>query len=117
PNLFYAATDVAAGQVPEVAAAGYPGSAAGTVFYGVDSARDTLVTAGSRTGQLRTVGKLGLDVKESHGFDIKGTASAIAAVQPQGSGAALLVEIDLATGTGRPLVPLAGRPVGLTYLP
>lgn len=139
-DLAYATVDVAAGRAPEVAAAGYTNSvpgASGTALYGVDSATNSLVTQGSlpgatpavspNAGKLFTVGGLGVDIRESHGFDIKGTASvgafdpadyrALAAVRPQGSGCALLVEIDLGTGRARPLAPLPGQPVGLTFLP
>ncbi|HEU5474331.1 MAG TPA: DUF4394 domain-containing protein [Actinophytocola sp.] len=138
-NLAYAATDVAAGRSPRVVGSGYTNSVTGatsTALYGIDSARDVLVLQGSvpgaatpvspNTGQLFSVGGLGLRVRDALAFDITGAAPAgpfnpadyraVAAVAPEFYGWAFLVEIDLATGKARPFAPLFGRPVGLTFL-
>ena len=79
--LAYAATDANAGQDPNIVGSAYTGNFAGstmTTLYGIDSARDTLVTQGSvgsapvspNTGQLFTVGALGVDTGDMVGFDI-----------------------------------------------
>ncbi|HEY6402404.1 MAG TPA: DUF4394 domain-containing protein, partial [Blastocatellia bacterium] len=72
--LAYAATDPNAGQDPNIVASAYTNNFAGstvTTLYGIDSARDILVTQGTaagvtpvvgpNTGQLFTVGPLGVD--------------------------------------------------------
>ncbi|MCS7481394.1 DUF4394 domain-containing protein [Umezawaea endophytica] len=137
--LAYAATDRSAGQAPKVAAAGYTNSVAGstsTALYGIDANRDALVTQGTtpgvtpvvspNTGQLFTVGKLGLDVTATNGFDISGAArsatfnpgdyQAVAAVQEEhlrvGS---LIVRIDLATGRGQVVGLTSSTVVGLAF--
>lgn len=137
-NLAYASTDVAAGDTPKVAASGYTNSVAGattTALYGIDSNRGTLVLQGTppgvtpvvspNTGQLSTVGKLGLRINTLNGFDITGAAPAgafnprdyraVAAVRLNLFGFAVLVDIDLATGRARPVSLLFTRPVGLTF--
>ncbi len=134
-NLAYAA----AGDTPRVAASGYTNSVAGatsTALYGIDSKRGTLVLQGTapgvtpvvspNTGQLTTVGKLGLRINTFNGFDIRGAAptgafnprdyQAVAAVQLTLFGFAALAEIDLATGRARPAMLLLSRPVGLTFV-
>ncbi|MFE5501289.1 DUF4394 domain-containing protein [Amycolatopsis japonica] len=122
-------------QAPRVAASGYTNSVAGatsTALYGLDSGQDTLVKQGSlpgetpvvspNTGQLGTVGKVGLNISSVNGFDIAGAAKAgaydphdykaFAAVRVHG--VPLLVRIDLASGRASVLSPLLTHPVGLT---
>jgi len=134
--LAYAAGDVAAGTTPRATAAGYTNSVAGatgTVLYDIDAARDTLVTQGTlpgvvpavspNTGQLLTVGELGLPVSAVNGFDVKGAAPAgaynpadyraVAAVQLRGI--SVLVKVDLATGKATFLAPLLTRAVGVAF--
>jgi hypothetical protein len=137
-NLAYAANDVAAGSAPQVTAAGYTNSVNGatnTALYGIDTKRGTLVLQGTapgttpvvspNTGQLTTVGRLGLRANAFNGFDIQGAApagafnprdyKAVAAVQLNLFGFAVLTEVDLATGRARPATLLFGKPVGLTF--
>ncbi len=137
--LAYAPTDRSAGRTPKVAAAGYTNSVAGatsTVLYGIDAGRDALVTQGTvpgvtpavspNTGQLFTVGGLGLDVTTTNGFDISGVArsaafdprdyQAIAAVQKEhlrvGS---LIVRVDLATGRSQVVGLTSSTVVGVAF--
>jgi hypothetical protein len=83
PALAYAPDDVAAGRSPQVSAAGYtynPDNDKLTTNYAIDLRVGTLVLQGSRegqtpvispnTGQLRTVGSLGLGPLEDASFDI-----------------------------------------------
>ncbi|ADB32971.1 conserved hypothetical protein [Kribbella flavida DSM 17836] len=126
---------------PRVAAAAYTDSFAGatsTGLYGLDAGKDTLVTQGTlpgrtpavspNTGQLFTVGRLGLDISAVNGFDIAGRArtagrydardySAIAAVRTTGLRAgSKLVRVDLRTGRTFPVPALGlGDVVGLTF--
>ncbi|CRK57507.1 hypothetical protein [Alloactinosynnema sp. L-07] len=136
--LAYAPTDKAAGTTPAVAAAGYTNSVAGatsTLLYDLDAARDTLVTQGTapgvtpavspNTGQLFTVGRLGLRITAVNGFDIKGAAPAgpfdpsdyraIAAVQ-LGGPLSVLARVDLATGRAHVVAPLFSRAVGVAFI-
>ncbi|MEV6283860.1 DUF4394 domain-containing protein [Kribbella sp. NPDC051770] len=129
----------ASGSKPRVAASAYTDSFAGatsTGLYGLDAAKDTLVTQGSlpgrtpvvspNTGQLFTVGYLGRDISAVNGFDIEGRGSssydardytAIAAVRTSGLLAgSKLVKVDLRTGRTSPLLALGlGDVVGLTF--
>jgi hypothetical protein len=130
--LAYAAGDAAAGQDPRVVGSAYTGNFAGstaTTLYGIDSARDTLVTQGSvgsapvspNTGQLFTVGALGIDTGDIVGFDISpitvpnatpatpAAFAAFAALTPPGGGASTLYTINLATGAATSLGPIAVR--------
>ncbi|WP_369372155.1 DUF4394 domain-containing protein [Promicromonospora sp. Populi] len=125
---------------PEVAASGYTNSVAGatsTALYGLDSRTDTLVLQGSvpgatpvvspNTGQLFPVGRLGLNVVATNGFDIDGAARAgdydakdyraVAAVRTGGLlGLSLLVDVNLDTGRAKVLAPLLTPPVGVAFI-
>jgi len=105
-NLAYATGDPNVGQDPSVVGAAYTNPAAGlTTLYGIDSRLNTLVTIGSvggaispNTGQLFTVGALGVDAANLVGFDIGPDGTAYAAMQPVNSGVSNLYLINLATG-------------------
>ncbi|MGQ0841889.1 DUF4394 domain-containing protein [Actinokineospora sp.] len=138
--LSYAPTDSAAGKTPKVGAAGYTNSVAGatsTLLYDLDAGRDTLVTQGTapgvtpivgpNTGQLFTVGRLGLPVTAVNGFDIKGAApagpfnpadyKAVAALQLDGFlGLSVLAKVDLSTGRAHVISLLLSRPVGVAFV-
>ncbi|MFC5291060.1 DUF4394 domain-containing protein [Actinokineospora guangxiensis] len=125
--LAYAAGDPAAGKTPKVGGSGYTNSVAGatsTVLYNIDSDRDTLVTQGRapdvspNSGQLFTVGRLGIDVTAVHGFDIHPDGTAIAAVSTRVLGLPVgkLVRVDLSTGRARVVAPLLlTSPVGAAF--
>ncbi|MGM1059586.1 DUF4394 domain-containing protein [Saccharothrix sp. Mg75] len=107
---------------PKIAAAGYTNSVAGatsTTLYAIDSARGTLVTQGTRagatpvvspnTGQLFTVGRLGVRIDTGNGFDIAPDGTALVASGPA------IHRVDLETGRAR-LVGLApGDVIGLAF--
>ncbi|HEX5083749.1 MAG TPA: DUF4394 domain-containing protein, partial [Blastocatellia bacterium] len=130
-TLVYAAGDANAGQDPNIVGSAYTGNFAGstmTTLYGIDSARDTLVTQGSvgsapvspNTGQLFTIGSLGIDTGDMVGFDIApitppnatpatpGAFAAFAALTPPGGGASTLYTINLATGAAMWVGPIGG---------
>ncbi|WP_439660256.1 DUF4394 domain-containing protein [Lentzea sp. HUAS TT2] len=121
------------GGTPQISGAGYTNSFAGstsTTLYDLDSRKDTLVTQGTaagvtpvvspNTGQLFTVGRLGIDVEKTNGFDIAtvdGRQHALAAVRPGFSllGGTLLVRIDLGTGRASVAGVAGGDVVGLAF--
>ncbi|MFD4636145.1 DUF4394 domain-containing protein [Lentzea sp. NPDC058436] len=131
--LAYAPGDRAAGSTPKVSAAGYTNSVAGatsTTLYDLDSTKDALVTQGTaagvtpvvspNTGQLFTVGKLGVEVDRTNGFDIAtvdGRHHALAAVRPALSllGGSLLVKINLETGRATVVGLAGGEVVGVAF--
>jgi hypothetical protein len=96
---------------PQAVGAGYTNNAAGatsTSLYVIDMRRDVLTLQGSaggapvspNTGQLTTVGKLGVDAQELVGFDISPSGKAYAAMVADGDGVsgAAFSMIDLASG-------------------
>jgi hypothetical protein len=131
--LAYAPGDRSAGSAPQVSGAGYTNSVAGatsTTLYDLDSRKDALVTQGTiagvtpvvspNTGQLFTVGRLGIDVGRTNGFDIAtahGRHRAMAAVQPEFSllGGSLLVKVDLDSGRASVVGFAGGTVVGLAF--
>jgi hypothetical protein len=117
PVLAYAFNDVNAGKAPRVTAAAYTYNTRDekiTTNYAIDSNFGTLVTQGSKegtqpavspnTGQLRTVGPLGVaDFKRAH-FDIADINNAAYAALTGADGRqARFVEINLDTGAATPL--------------
>jgi uncharacterized repeat protein (TIGR01451 family) len=107
-NLAYAAGDPGFGTTPNVVHVAYSNNFAGatsTTLYGIDVNRDVLVTIGSpggspvspNSGQLFTVGPLGVNATGYGGFDIHaGTNLAYAALTVGGS--PNLYSINLTTG-------------------
>ena len=110
PALAYAPDDVAAGRSPQVSATGYtynPDNDKLTTNYVIDLRAGTLVLQGSRegqtpvispnTGQLRTVGSLGLGPLEDASFDISDVRNTpLAALRVNGQ--TRLYVLDLGTG-------------------
>ncbi|MBL8900052.1 MAG: DUF4394 domain-containing protein [Planctomycetes bacterium] len=122
--LSYDASDLAAGQVPEIIGSGYTHSvpmATSTVLYNLDRRRDTLVVQDPpNAGVLNTVGALGFDVAGVGGFDIVGTTGiAYAVLSSAGSTSPGLFAIDLGTGRATFLatLPLQERIAGLSARP
>lgn len=131
--LAYAQGDRAEGSTPQVSGAGYTNSVAdatSTTLYDLDSRKDTLVTQGTvagatpvvspNTGQLFTVGGLGIDIAKTNGFDIAtvdGRDFAMAAVQPGFSllGGSLLVKVSLTSGRASVVGLAGGDVVGLAF--
>jgi hypothetical protein len=134
--LAFASTDRNATRVPSVSGVAYTNSFAGTTtttLFALDSRQDVLVTIGSpdgttspNTGQLFTVGTLGLKASDPAGFDILTDATDPAAVTNTGyavfkaGGRKLsLYTIDLTTGAATPIGALGKgvSPVGIAVLP
>lgn len=97
-DLAYAAGDANFGAAPQVDAGAYttvPFGAAST-FYCIDTNLDTLVTsANPNTGQLQTVGALGVNIDQPNGFDI---FRSLALFSVPGVGGSTLCSVDLSTG-------------------
>ncbi len=108
--LGYATGDVHAGMAPNVVAIAHTNNVAGattTTVYGIDSMLSTLVRLGSasgtptapESGQLFTVGALGLSIAGTVGFEIAGSPDAsFAALTPAGGMSAGLYSVNLASG-------------------
>lgn len=110
--LAYAQGDANAGRRPNVVAAAYSNNFAGisataTTLYVIDSGLDVLATQGSvnstpvspNTGQLFTIGRLGIDVTNNVGLDISDlTGVAYASIVISNESVAKLYRIDLTTG-------------------
>lgn len=106
-NLAYALGDANEGATPNIVGAAYTqnvSNATTTTLYDIDSALDILTIQGGtvspNTGQLFTVGALGLDVTDVLGFDIAPPApeTAYASVQLGAATSSTLITINLATG-------------------
>lgn len=121
PDLQYAATDDHAGATPAIAAAAYTYNqqdAKITTNYAIDKALATLVTQGSvegtepmispNTGQLFTVGALGISGLQQVSFDISDLNNiALIAVSTKAEAASTLYQIDLTSGAAKKLGTLA----------
>lgn len=113
--LAYARGDVNEHRRPDIVGAAYTYNKADdklTTNYAIDRTLGTLVMQGSRegmqpvvspnSGQLRTVGALGLGPLSDAAFDIADTSNAaFAAVRPSTVGGTRLYEVDLASGRAR----------------
>lgn len=117
PALRYAWSDVNAGRTPDIAGAAYTYNAQDsklTTNYAIDRALGALVMQGSRegttpvvspnTGQLRTIGPLGLGPLTDASFDISDVSNtALLAVRTRADNQTRLHQVNLATGATRPL--------------
>ena len=107
--IAYAAGDAGAGLAPRIAGAAYtnntPGTAT-TTLYVIDTNRGVLATQGSvggtpvspNSGQLFTVGSLGVTTNDTVGFDIARDGTVLASLSPVGTGITRLYSVNLATG-------------------
>lgn len=125
--IVYAAGDpgAASGLAPRITGAAYSNNVAGgtpTTLYVIDSNRGVLATQGSvgstpvspNTGQLFTVGALGVASNDNVGFDIGRDGTVFATFTQPGTGTTSLYTVDLGTGRAA-LVGVVGT-AGRTYL-
>jgi hypothetical protein len=117
PALRYAASDANASRAPDIAGAAYTYNTQDsklTTNYAIDRALGALVMQGSRegaapvvspnTGQLRTVGALGLGPLTDVAFDIADAGNtALIAVRTPTDNQTRLHLVDLSTGATKPL--------------
>ena len=131
-KLTYAAGDVNFGKSPTTVGAAYSYNKADTKIttnFALDAAAGTLVTQGSRegvmpavspnTGQLFTIGSLGMTFN-SAAFDIQALSDvAFAALNSDGTSASRWVVIDLKTGAAKSLGTVGGgeQVVGIAIEP
>lgn len=131
-KLTYAAGDTSFGKSPVVVGAAYSYNKADpkiTTNFALDAASGALVTQGSRegvmpavspnTGQLFTVGSLGMSFTTA-AFDIQALSDvAFAALNSDGGSASRWVTIDLKTGVAKSLGTVGGgeRVVGIALEP
>jgi hypothetical protein len=73
-------------------------------LFGIDSGRNSLVRFGTlESGDVSTVGRLGIEATETGGFDISSlSGAAYAAFRPAGSANSVFYTIDLSTGVASP---------------
>lgn len=119
-NLSFAAGDPNAGATPNITSVAYTNSSSGvsaTTLYGIDPTLDVLVRQGSvngaptspNTGQLTTIGPLGVNVSSVTGFDIvPGTNAAFATLTTQDGTNTQLYSINLTTGAATPVGTIGG---------
>lgn len=102
PDLAYALGDTNFGRSASVDHVAYTNNFSGatsTTLYGLDAARDVLVTIDTDDGELHTVGAIGLDLKKLGGFDIASSNGvAYAALQSPRPGKSKFYSINLQTG-------------------
>lgn len=115
--LAFASGDVHAGTAAVIAATAYTNSVSGassTVLYAIDAALGILVTVPApNSGQLTTVGTLGVSTTFAVGFDIDGsTGLAYVTLSPVTGGASRFYGVNLATG-GTTLTGTVGHTVPL----
>lgn len=112
PALAYAIGDVNELKDPSVFGIAYTNNVQGATsatLYGIDSARDVLVTVDVLTGTLHTVGALGVDVISQGGFDISGKSGiAYATMMRANSSQSEFWTIDLSGGHATSLGAIAG---------
>lgn len=118
--LAYAANDANATTPPNAVAAAYTDNTAGvtsTSLYIIDSNLDTLAIQGSpggapvspNTGQLITIGSLGVNTTDLAGFDIAGdSGAAFASLTLQGAASSSLYTINLASGAATVVGAIGG---------
>ncbi len=119
-TLAYAAGDANANANPNIVGAAYTNSMAGatsTTLYVIDSNLDALVSQGSigsapvspNSGQLFTVGSLGVNTTDQVGFDIAAqTGAAFASMTLQGAGSSGLYAINTTSGAATSLGEIGG---------
>ena len=119
-NLSFATGDTNASATPNIASIAYSNNSPGvstTTLYGIDANLNALVSQGSvngtptspNTGQLFTIGALGVDTTELAGFDLAPTSNAaFASLTTQGATGSQLYTINLTTGAATLVGPIGG---------
>ncbi len=120
--LAYAAGDANAGATAHIVGTAYSNSVAGattTVLFAIDSDLDALVTLVSpNSGQLTTVGALGVSTDDYVGLDITGDDGIAYAALGTGGGSSTLYTIDLVTGAATSAGAIRGSAlIGIAVAP
>lgn len=121
--LVFAAGDANANANPNVVSVAYTNNfnaATSTTLFGIDSGLDILVRQGSaggapvspNTGQLSTIGALGVNTTDQVGFDISAPGDvALASLTPQGQTTSSLYSINLTTGAATLVGPIGSTDI------
>lgn len=122
PNVAYRAGDSGAGSNPTITGAAYTNNVGGgtpTVLYLIDSASGTLVTQGSvdgtispNSGQLLTVGGLGVGTNAATAFDISPSGPTLALLTNPASNVQGVYSVNLTTGAA---TLVASLPAGTNF--
>lgn len=118
-NVGYAPSDSGAGRTPNVTGGAYTNTVSGatsTTLYVIDSTRGILAVQGSPggtpltpgSGQLATVGALGVGVGANSTLGISATGQTAALVNDPLVRTSALYSVDLTTGKATLIAPLAG---------
>ncbi len=122
-NLNYPTGDANANINPNIVASAYTGNfnaATTTTLYNIDSSLDILVLQGSaggaptspNTGQLATIGALGVNTTDQVGFDISAPGDmALASLTTQGATTSALYSINLMTGAATMIGAIGGTEI------
>lgn len=108
----YVAGDPGQGTTPVLSAFAYTQPAIGGGFaslYGIDTARDALVTAATNAASVRTIGPLNADAGEPAALDVTSGGTAYAALRADGGERPALYTVDLTTGAATAVDDDAGR--------
>ena len=124
PAMAFGGSDVNSGEDPDVVVLAfsdsYPGST-GPTLYGIDYDSDVLVQFSAAPPSVATtIGPLGVDIKQNHGFEITPDGVAYAILQLEPVTPYNVYSIDLGTGTATLIGELGGGGVttrGLTWIP
>lgn len=117
--LSFATGDPNAGRTPRVGAAAYTNDFQGatvTTLYTIDAGQNVLATQGSgsvspNSGQLFTIGGLGIDVTSVAGFAVTPTNRAYAALNVTGAAPTGLYSIDTTSGAATKIADIGGGEV------
>ncbi len=120
--LVYAAADLNTAATANIVATAYTNSIVGatvTALFAIDSDLDVLVTLPSpNSGQLTTVGNLGVATSENAALDIAGDDGTAYAALTTGASGSALYTIDLASGQATLVGAIGGASlVGLAVAP
>lgn len=114
----YDPSDAAAGTTPVFGGIAFsvppPASGAAAALYGIDTDRDTLITAPTPAALVRTIGPLGLDAAGQTPMDLTASGVAYAALHT-GNAAPSLYTLDLSTGAAKPSAGTAARSTIATH--
>lgn len=103
----YDPSDPGTGTTPVLSALAYSpppaGSAGAAGLFGIDSARDALITAPTQAALIRTIGDLGVQAEGPAGLTLTRGGTALAALRTTTDGNPQLYNVDLSTGRATPI--------------
>jgi len=106
PPFAYDPSDPGTGTTPVLAALAYttpPTGGGAASLYGIDTARDALVTAPTFAALVRSIGELGVPAEGPAGLTLTRSGTAFAALRPGTDEMPRLYTVDLSTGAASPV--------------